>query len=148
LFISFVVPVYNTSEVYLNDLFASFHEQPAGSAELVLCDDGSTSVETLSWLTRHEYARDVRVVRNGENRGIASATNLGIEAARGEWVSFVDHDDALTPCAVQLIAQTAQDHPNCKFIYTDEVVTDGKLKPITYFLKPAYDEVLLSGVNY
>jgi hypothetical protein len=44
--------------------------------------------------------------------------------------------------------QTAREHPDCKFIYTDEVVTDEKLRPVQYFFKPAYDEVLLSGVNY
>jgi len=147
-FISFVTPIYNTPENYLDDLLASFHDQPLGSAELILCDDGSTSPQTLSWLTRHEHARDVRIVRHEQNRGIAPATNSGIEGARGKWIGFIDHDDALTPCAVQLIAQTVREHPNCQFIYTDEVVTDANLKPTTYFFKPAFDEVLLSGVNY
>jgi GT2 family glycosyltransferase len=147
-FISFVVPVYNTPEIYLDDLLISFRKQPAGSAELILSDDGSTSAETLSWLARQEGARDVRIVRNEENCGIAFATNSGIEVARGGWISFIDHDDALTPYAVQLIAQTAQAHPNCQFIYTDEIITDKKLKPVLHFFKPAFDEVLLSGVNY
>jgi GT2 family glycosyltransferase len=147
-FISFVVPVFNTLQVYLNDLLDSFHRQPAGAAELILCDDGSTSRATRSWLSRHKNARDVRIIRNEKNRGIAAVTDPGIAAARGEWIGFVDHDDALTPCVVQLIAQAAYDNPNCKFIYTDEVVTDKKLKPLGYFLKPAYDEVLLSSVNY
>jgi len=147
-FISFVVPVYNTPEGYLDELLASFLAQPTGSAELILCDDGSTSMRTLAWLARHENVRDIRIVRNESNAGIAVATNSGIAAARGEWVSFIDHDDALTPGAIRLIAQTVRQHPDCQFIYTDEVVTDAKLKPIFYFLKPAYDEVLLSGVNY
>lgn len=146
--VSFIVPVYNTPVAYLTELLDSFHKQPAGAAELILCDDGSTSAATLAWLSSHRQARDVRVVRHEKNRGIAFTTNSGIAAARGEWVGFLDHDDALTPCVVQLIAQTARDHPNCKFIYTDEVVTDEKLKPVLYFLKPAFDEVLLSGVNY
>ena len=147
-FISFVVPVYNTPEIYLDDLLASFRDQPAGSAELIVSDDGSTSAQTLSWLARWEDANDIRVIRSKENRGIAVATNSGIEVARGQWISFIDHDDALTPCAVQLIAQTAKEYPNCQFIYTDEVVTDKKLKPVIYHFKPAYDEVLLSGLNY
>jgi len=147
-FISFVVPVYNTPEPYLNDLLESFHRQPAGSAELILCDDGSTSPATLAWLSRHETATDMRIVRNAKNVGIAGATNAGIATARGEWISFVDHDDALARYAVQLIAQAAHENPDCKFIYTDEVVTDDKLKPVAYFFKPAYDEALLSGVNY
>jgi len=147
-FMSFIVPVHDSSPAHLNDLLDSFRKQPTGAAELILCDDGSTSADTISWLYKHERLRDIRVLRNEKNSGIASATNLGIVEARGEWISFIDHDDALTPCVVQLIAQTIQQHPNCKFIYTDEVVTDAKLKPVTYFFKPAFDEVLLSGVNY
>jgi GT2 family glycosyltransferase len=146
--ISFVVPLHDSSPVHLNDLLESFRKQPAGAAELILCDDGSTSAGTISWLYKHERLRDIRVLRNEKNSGIASATNLGIAEARGEWISFIDHDDALTPCVVQLIAQTIREHPDCKFIYTDEVVTDAKLKPVTFFFKPAFDEVLLSGVNY
>jgi GT2 family glycosyltransferase len=146
--ISFVVPLHDSSPVHLNDLLESFRKQPAGAAELILCDDGSTSVDTLSWLSKKERLRDIRIIRNQKNSGIASATNLGIAEAQGEWISFIDHDDALTPCVVQLIAQTIREHPNCKFIYTDEVVTDAKLKPVSYFFKPAFDEVLLSGVNY
>lgn len=146
--ISFVVPVYNTPAKYLDDLLQSFREQPAGAAELILSDDGSTAAETESWLARHEHALDVRVFRNPKNQGIAAATNAGIDLARGRWIGLLDHDDALSPCTVQLLAQTIQDHPECQFIYTDEVVADENLRPIINFLKPAYDEVLLSGVNY
>ncbi len=147
-FISFVVPLHDSSPVHLNDLLESFRAQPTGAAELILCDDGSTSADTISWLSKQEHLRTIRILRNEKNSGIASATNLGIAEARGEWISFIDHDDALTPCVVQLLAQTIRDHPDCKFIYTDEVVTNAKLKPVAYFFKPAFDEVLLSGVNY
>jgi GT2 family glycosyltransferase len=146
--ISFVVPLHDSSPAHLNDLLKSFREQPNGAAELILCDDGSTSADTISWLSKQENSRVIRILRNTTNSGIASATNLGIAEARGEWISFIDHDDALTPYVVQLLAQTISDHPDCKFIYTDEVVTDAKLKPVAYFFKPAFDEVLLSGVNY
>jgi GT2 family glycosyltransferase len=146
--ISFVVPLHDSSPAHLNDLLKSFREQPTGAAELILCDDGSTSADTISWLSKQEHSRAIRILRNKNNSGIASATNLGIAEARGEWISFIDHDDALTPCVVPLIAQTIREHPDCKFIYTDEVVTDAKLTPVAYFFKPAFDEVMLSGVNY
>lgn len=147
-FISFVVPAYNTPAIYLDELLASFRDQPARAAELILCDDGSTAAETLAWLDVHRDDSDIRIVRDKKNRGIAAATNAGVEVARGAWIGLIDHDDALTPCAVQLIAEAIQQHPHCQFIYTDEVITDERLKPVGYHLKPAYDEVLLSGVNY
>jgi glycosyltransferase involved in cell wall biosynthesis len=120
--LSFIVPVYNTPQGYLDDLLDSFCKQPCGAAELILCDDGSTSAPTIAWLSSHEHARNVRIVHHEKNGGIAVASNSGIAAARGEWIGFLDHDDALTPCVVQLIAQSVLDHPGCKFIYTDEVV--------------------------
>jgi GT2 family glycosyltransferase len=146
--ISFVVPVFNTSTRCLDDLLASFRDQQTGAAELILSDDGSTSRGTLAWLDAHEKEPHVHILHNPTNRGIAAATNAGVEIARSEWVGLLDHDDALTPCAVALLAEVMRDHPDCQFIYTDEVVTDANLKPVTYHLKPAYDEVLLSGVNY
>jgi O-antigen biosynthesis protein len=147
-FISFVVPVYNSVVSHLDDLLRSFRAQPPGAVELILCDDGSTSPQTLSWLSQQKNVPFVRMVRKEANSGIAAATNSGIALARGEWISFVDHDDALTPGVVQLLIETVREHPRCKFIYTDEVVTDENLKPVLYFFKPAFDEVLLSGVNY
>ncbi|TXL75746.1 glycosyltransferase [Vineibacter terrae] len=146
--LSFVVPVYNTSARHLDDLYASFRAQPEGTAELVLSDDGSTLSETRTWLSAHANAPFVKMVASRDNRGIAAATNAGIAAARGAWVGLVDHDDALSPFAVARILDALHEHPEAAFLYTDEVITDGALKPVGYHMKPAYDPVLLSGVNY
>jgi len=146
--LSFVVPVYNTSTRYLDDLLASFQAQPRGIAELVFCDDGSTSSETRAWLSARATMPFVRVVSSCENRGIAAATNAGIAAARGVWVGLVDHDDALSGFAVSRIMDALYKNPDTGFLYTDEVITDESLKPVGYHFKPAYDPVLLSGVNY
>ncbi len=146
--LSFVVPVYNTATRYLDDLYASFRAQPTGTAELVLTDDGSTSQETRAWLAAHATAPFVTVVTGRENGGIAAATNAGIAASRGAWVGLVDHDDALSPYAVPRILEALRQHPDAAFLYTDELITNEALKPVHYHLKPAYDPVLLSGVNY
>lgn len=146
--LSFVVPVYNTPTRYLDDLYASFRAQSEGVAELVLSDDGSTREETRAWLTKHASTPFVKIVDNGENRGIAATTNAGIAAARGQWIGLVDHDDALSPFAVPRIMDALSRNPDVRFLYTDEVITDDTLAPVAYHLKPAYDPVLLSGVNY
>lgn len=151
--ISLVAPVYNTRPAYLDDLLASFRTQnipdrTEGLFELVLSDDDSTSPATRGWLDRHAGEPLLRIVRNPVNAGIAGATNSGIDAATGEWVALIDHDDAIAPHALEQIAIALLDNPEMQFLYTDEVITDGKLDPEGYFLKPAWDEVLLSGVNY
>ncbi len=115
---------------------------------MVLSDDGSTQAETLVWLDAHASEPELRILRNSENRGIAAATNAGIHAATGEWIALIDHDDAIAPFGLERIARALVDHPEAQFLYTDELITDGKLNPEGSFLKPAWDEVLLSGVNY
>lgn len=147
-FISFVVPVYNTDPCYLSDLLASFREQDGPFCELILSDDGSTAPQTLAWLDAHAGDAGVAVVRSGRNQGIAGATNTGLARATGKWVGLVDHDDALAPHAIRRIAAALAAAPDCAFLYTDEVIADAKLRPVDYFLKPAWDPVLLSGVNY
>ncbi|WP_245270678.1 glycosyltransferase family 2 protein [Beijerinckia mobilis] len=146
--ISFLVPVYNTPPRYLDALLASFRIQTPGLSELILSDDGSTDPKTLTWLDRNKNEPSVTILHQDCNGGIARATNAALAAARGRWVAPLDHDDALSAHAVAAIAETLAAHPEAQFLYTDEVIANAALKPVGYFLKPAYDCVLLSGVNY
>ena len=147
-FISLVVPVYNTPPKYLKDLVESFHDQGTAYAELVLSDDGSTLPATLELLNTLRGKPGIKVLIHSTNTGIAGATNRGIASASGQWVGLVDHDDALSSCALEQVFSSIQRFPDAKFFYTDEVITNPKLEPVGYILKPAYDPVLLSGVNY
>ncbi len=145
--ISFVVPVYNTAPQFLADLLDSFQGQAPG-AELILSDDGSDRLDTMSWLERNDTLPDVTVLRNGVNRGIAAATNTGIRAATGDWIGLLDHDDLLAPNAVAMVRKALIDSPLTEFLYTDEAIAGPALEARGLFLKPAFDPVLLSGVNY
>ena len=146
--LSFVSPTYNTQSDYLRDLLDSFSAEAAPYAELILSDDGSTSSVTAAALRQAEAVPGVRVLRHSDNRGIAPATNAGIAAARGEWIAFIDHDDAFVPGAIAVIAKAILDHPDADFFYTDEIIANAALKPIGSFCKPGYDSVLLSGQNF
>jgi GT2 family glycosyltransferase len=146
--ISFVTPVYDAKAIYLDQLIDSFRIQKSGAFELILADDGSTSKETIAWLERERNEPWLTILRSERNRGVAAATNLGLSAARGEWVGLIDHDDALAPFAVDALAETIERAPHAQFVFTDEIVADADLLPKSYSLKPAFDPVLLSGVNY
>ena len=148
IWLSIVVPVYNTPPRYLEDLVRSFRNQKVLGTELILSDDASTSQETRRWLTLLPHHNDIRIVFNQRNGGIAQATNAGLTEARGEWITFLDHDDMIAPNALNMIARSLRENPEIMFLYTDEVVVDDKLKPTGVMLKPGPDPVLLSGVNY
>jgi len=147
-FVSLIVPVYNTPPGYLDALLASVRNQLLGSWELILSDDGSTSEATRAWLDRRASDADVIIVSSLQNGGIAAASNAAIAAARAPWIAFLDHDDALAPYALERVWRTLRSAPDCQFLFTDEVIADHNLRPVDIFFKPAFDPVLLTGVNY
>jgi glycosyltransferase involved in cell wall biosynthesis len=93
-----VIAAFNVGR-YLNDLFASFEAQTFDMrrVQLVFVDDGSTD-DTLLRLRDWASTRgDAVTVITQENQWVAAARNAGLQLARGEWVTFIDPDDALDP---------------------------------------------------
>jgi O-antigen biosynthesis protein len=148
IYLSIIVPVYNASITHLDYLYKSVRSQKGHEVELIFSDDFSTSQDTKNWLGLKEKAGQAIIVWAAQNGGIAAATNAGLQRATGEWIGLLDHDDALAPYALSAIARALSDAPQCNFLYTDEVIINDDLQPLIYFLKPAFDEVLLSGMNY
>lgn len=89
--ISVIVPVYK-AEAYLHRCVDSLLSQTFQNFEILLVDDGSPD---KSGEICDEYARkDTRVrVFHKQNGGVSSARNMGLDNARGEWITFVDSDD-------------------------------------------------------
>ena len=89
--ISVIVPVYHV-EPYLANCITSIQNQTYGDLEIILVDDGSKD-ECVAICD--EYAqKDSRIkVIHKENGGLSYARNVGIQAAKGEYIAFVDSDD-------------------------------------------------------
>ena len=93
--ISIIVPVYKT-EAYLEKCVDSILAQTFRDFELLLIDDGSP--DNCPALCEEAAARDPRIrVIHQKNAGLSAARNTGVEAARGEWIGFVDSDDSIAP---------------------------------------------------
>lgn len=90
--ISIVVPIYKVEEKYLRTCIESLIGQTIKNIEIILVDDGSPD---NCGLICDEYARsDSRVlVLHKENEGVCKARNMGIDAACGQYISFLDADD-------------------------------------------------------
>ncbi|MBW9204496.1 bifunctional glycosyltransferase family 2 protein/CDP-glycerol:glycerophosphate glycerophosphotransferase [Mumia sp. zg.B17] len=91
--LSVIIPVYNV-EPYLRECLDSTLGQTLTSLEVIVVDDGSTdgSPDIIA-----EYARKdsrIRAFRQ-ENAGQGAARNLGVEASRGEFITFLDADDTI-----------------------------------------------------
>ena len=89
--ISVIVPVYNNAD-HLKDCIQSLKAQSYDNLELIFVNDGSTdnSAEIL------QKEESIRLI-NKENGGAASARNRGIDEASGEYITFVDADDYISP---------------------------------------------------
>lgn len=103
--VSVIVPVYNV-ERYLRECADSVLGQSYENIELILVDDGSTDG---SGNICDEYAeRDSRVrVIHRSNGGLSVARNTALDEAVGEWVMFVDSDDAIIKNAIELLLDAA-----------------------------------------
>ena len=93
--LSVIVPVYNT-EKYLEDCIKSILTQSFKDFELIIVNDGST--DGSSAIINKYAAIDSRiVVIDTVNKGVSNARNLGLRAAKGTYVGFVDSDDTIAP---------------------------------------------------
>ncbi len=119
--ISLVVPVYNTPERVLRELFDSVRAQFYPRWELCLADDASPQPHVRR-LLEAAARTDPRVkpVFRTENGHISRATNSALAAATGDFVALLDHDDLLPPDALLHVAQAVQARPTAGYLYTDE----------------------------
>lgn len=93
--LSIIVPIYKV-EKYLKECIQSILQQTFTDFELILVDDGSPDACPQMCDAIAEQDSRVRVIHQ-KNGGLSAARNTGIEAARGNWLGFVDSDDFVAP---------------------------------------------------
>ncbi len=94
--VSIVVPVYNVGP-YLARCLDSLVSQTLADIEIICIDDKSTD-NSLGILREYETKDNrIRVIALDKNSGVATARNVGIDAAVGEYLGFVDSDDYVDP---------------------------------------------------
>lgn len=101
--VSVVIPCYNQAR-FLPTAIGSVRRQLYRPLEMIVVDDGSTD-DTSVTANRH----GAMVIRQS-NRGVGSARNTGLGAARGDFIVFLDADDELLPDAVASGVDTLTSH--------------------------------------
>lgn len=96
--VSIVVPVYNV-EIYLTCCIESILAQTYKNMEIILVDDGSTDSSGNICDGYAEKDKRIRVIHK-ENGGLSDARNVGIQAATGTYIFFLDGDDAISSYAI------------------------------------------------
>lgn len=105
--VSVIVPVYNV-ESYLEECVKSLVAQTYGLIEIILVDDGSTDRSGV--LCDRLSGTDSRIrAFHKANGGLSDARNYGLRHASGEWISFVDSDDWVSPVFIEALLRAALD---------------------------------------
>lgn len=105
--LSLIIPIYNAS-TYLAFSLESLLSQPFQDFELILVDDGSTDASPS--ICDEYAAKDERIrVLHEPHSGVANSRQVGLEAAKGMYILYMDADDQVDPCMIADMYQVAVD---------------------------------------
>jgi glycosyltransferase involved in cell wall biosynthesis len=118
--LSVIVPCFNIQD-YVSDTITSLSRNAKEEFEFILVDDCSKdrTYEALSALSTR-MLKNSQVIRHDVNKGLASARNTGIDAASGQYLTFLDGDDWLAPGYLPRLLD-AIERLDVDFVRTDHV---------------------------
>lgn len=144
--VSIIVPVYNV-EHYVDECLASIRAQTYHNLEILLVEDCSTD-GSLKALGPHLEDPRVRLIQHERNSGLSAARNTGIEAASGDFVLFVDSDDAIAPALVETCLVNAAGNGADVVVFDFVAFKDGEALPKVGDATDVAGSRQLEGVEY
>lgn len=112
--VSIIIPAYNV-EKYIASSLNSAINQVYKNIEIIIVDDAST--DRTKEIIKEYANKDKRIIPfyQSQNKGVSAARNVGLRAATGDFILFLDSDDYLTKDAIRRMIDL-QDKYNCDFI--------------------------------
>ena len=144
---SIVVPLYNTPIDFFFDMYNSVRRQSYRNFELILVNATPDNAKLVASLEEVGTDSKVKVITLEKNYGITENTNFGIDAATGQYICFLDHDDFLEPNALYEYTLAINADPEIDLMYCDEDKYLDGLYLNPYF-KPDFSLDLLRSINY
>ena len=140
--ISVIIPVYN-AEKTLSKCLDSLLEQSYDNAEIILVNDGATDA---SGEICKKYASLYPAIKylEKENGGVSTARNIALDIAQGDYITFVDSDDWVTPNFFETIKSVLKDF-DYDFIQFSEWTVKGDKhseKRVTAFNSSNHEEII------
>ena len=112
--ISVIVPIYDVAD-HVAACIASLRAQTHAALDVLMIDDGSTDDSAARARAAAGDDPRFRLIAQ-DNAGLSAARNRGLEAARGDYVAFVDSDDRVCPDFLALMLGALQDHPDSPWV--------------------------------
>lgn len=145
--VSVIVPSYNCGR-FLAEAITSILDQNVAPEQIVIVDDGSTD-DTELVVRRYQNPR-IEYIKQA-HAGAAAARNAGLNAARGEFVTFLNADDRWGPAFLERMHGFLADDPTVVCAFSNFVWFDSTTGKIVRDQFPSYPElrrpVLLKGVE-
>ena len=117
--VSIITPFLD-AEDFLQEAIESVIAQTYEHWELLLVDDGSTDNSTaIAQRYAARYPQKIRYLEheNHQNRGKSTSRNLGIQQARGNYITFLDADDVFLPQKLERQVAILETHPEAVMVY-------------------------------
>jgi glycosyltransferase involved in cell wall biosynthesis len=121
--VSVIIPTYNRARL-VGLAVESVLAQDYPEIEIVVIDDGSTD-DTLKTIAKAYGSHPKVRCLSKTNGGVSSARNMGIRECRGEFVAFLDADDAWLPGKLSLQLESLRRFPLAGMVWTDMAAVDG-----------------------
>lgn len=145
---SIILPVYNPSIEHLANAMSSVLSQTYSNWELCISDDCSIDPAVrdliLQWAAKDSR---IKYVFRLENGNISAASNSALSISTGEYVTLLDHDDVLAPCALNEVALVLASGP-ADIIYSDEDKIDENNVRYEPHFKSDFNFELILSHNY
>ncbi|MDO0824923.1 glycosyltransferase [Desulfosporosinus nitroreducens] len=139
--ITIVVPVYKVPYDMLKQCLESICAQSVSNFEAILIDDGSP--DECGKVCDEYAAKDARMrVIHQENGGLSVVRNNGINAAKGDWVCFVDGDDWIEPESMEFAEQYIKECQDGDILIWDEFYEVGGISKKNCFLRKEVSGIL------
>ena len=145
--VSIIVPVYNVQE-YIARCLKSLIFQSYSDIEIIVVNDGSTDdSEEIILVFKKLFPNKIIYVRK-DNGGPSSARKKGLSVASADWVTFVDSDDWLHPCAIEwMLKKQKEDNSDCVYCTFGFSYMDRRDAIPTGIVSPATKENILKYGN-
>lgn len=142
--VSVIVPVYNRENTII-PCVESILKSEFLDFEILLIDDGSTDSTRVK--CEQMTVRDKRIkFVHKRNEGVSVARNTGLAMARGEWITFVDSDDAILPCHLNVLRHKHSDSIDLIMTgHSSGKIVNGEVKTTTVGVGISQDVVTVSN---
>ena len=129
--VSVIIPVFERAD-YLHQAVQSALGQSYPDIEIIVVDDGSSERE----VSRYHLPGHIRFLRRTLNGGPSAARNAGLAVARGEFIAFLDSDDAWMPQKLSRQVALLRDHPRAGLTFCHVAAMDERGRSIGQRTRP------------